>query len=215
MRIMGAEDEAYPSIVGSGKNTCTLHYTTNRRKMEKNDLLVADVGAEYHGYCADVTRTMPVNGKFSEEQKIIYNIVLEAQQAGIKKCRKDSAFNAPHKAAVEIVRERLLALHIIDKPADYRKYFMHGTSHYLGLDVHDVGIYSPLIPGNVITVEPGVYIPEGSPCDKKWWNIGVRIEDDILITEQAPEILSDCIPRTVEDIEKLMKEESLFNKINK
>lgn len=206
----GAEYPGFPSILGSGENSCVLHYTTNRKILGENDLLVSDIGAEYHGYTADVTRTIPANGKFSEEQKIIYNIVLEAQQAGIDMCIKGNKFWDPHQAATDIIATRLLALGIIDKKFNVRKYFMHGTSHYLGLDVHDAGLYGPLMPGNVITVEPGIYIPEGSDCDPKWWNIGVRIEDDILITDGKPEVLSAKAPRKIEEIEALMKEKGSF-----
>ncbi len=206
----GAEHEGYAAILGSGENSCVLHYETNRKKFEDNDLLLSDVGAEYHGYTADVTRTFPINGKFTPDQKAIYNIVLEAQTAGINASRKDSSFRAPHLAAVKIVAKRLKELGIIKEEAAYRKYFMHGTSHYLGLDVHDVGTYKPLQPGQVITVEPGIYIAEGSDCDPRWWNIGIRIEDDILITNGEPENLSACSPRTIEDIEALMKQKNIF-----
>ncbi len=209
----GSEYVGYPSIVGGGENSCILHYETNRKKLEENDLLVIDAGAEYHGYTADITRTLPVNGKFSEEQKIIYNIVLEAQEAGIKACVVDASFRASHKAAVAVIQKRLLELGIIKKQDDYIKYFFHGTSHYLGLDVHDAGNYGKLQAGNIITVEPGIYIPQGADCDKKWWNIGIRIEDDVLITNGQPEVLSGNLPKKIEEIEALMKEESLFDKI--
>lgn len=203
----GAEYTGFPSIHGSGENSCILHYTENRRPMTKNDLLVSDIGAEYHGYTADVTRTLPTNGKYSEEQKIIYNLVLEAQDSGIAKCKVGNGFWAPHKAATEVIAKGLIKLGIIENEKDVRKYFMHGTSHYLGLDVHDVGDMSKLSAGEVITVEPGIYIAAGSPCHEKWWNIGVRIEDDILITEGEPENLSDCVPRTIPEIEAIMNAE--------
>ncbi len=208
----GAEYPGFPSIVGSGGNSCILHYTTNRRQMKGENLLVCDVGAEYHGYTADVTRTLPVDGEFSEEEKIIYNIVLEAQTAGIKECRSGNSFWAPNVAATTVISQHLKELGIIKSPLELKRYFMHGTSHYLGLDVHDVGDYGSLQPNQVITVEPGIYIPEGSPCDEKWWNIGVRIEDDVLITTGDPEVISDCVPKTVEQIESLMQEESYLNK---
>ncbi|MBI3500839.1 MAG: aminopeptidase P N-terminal domain-containing protein [Bacteroidetes bacterium] len=211
----GAEDVGYPSIVGGGENSCILHYETNRKKLSAKDMLVCDIGAEYHGYSADVTRTFPVSGKFSDEQKTIYNIVLEAQQAGIAKCRAGEDFRAPHKEATAIIQKRLLELGIIKQPNEVNKYFFHGTSHYLGLDVHDVGIYGKLKPNSVITVEPGIYIPFGSDCDEKWWNIGIRIEDDVLITETEPDVLSSCVPKTTEEIEALMKQESLFNLMKK
>lgn len=209
----GAEYPGFPSILGGGENSCILHYTSNRKPLTKKDLLVVDIGAEYHGYTADVTRTLPVNGKFTKEQKIIYNIVLEAQTAGIKACKAGNRFWEPHNEATRIIQKRLLELGIIKKSFEARKYFMHGTSHYLGLDVHDAGLFGNLTPGNVITVEPGIYISEGSDCDPKWWNIGIRIEDDILITEGEPENLSVSAPRTIAEIEKLMLEQSLFNVI--
>ncbi|MEO8760306.1 MAG: aminopeptidase P N-terminal domain-containing protein, partial [Bacteroidia bacterium] len=201
----GSEYVGYPSIVGAGENSCILHYITNRKKLTKNDLMVVDAGAEYHGYTADVTRTLPVSGKFSEEQKQIYNLVLKAQMAGIETCKDGSLFRAPHNAAVDIIKKGLMDLGITSSPNEFAKYFFHGTSHYLGLDVHDVGNYGRLKAGQVITVEPGIYIPENSACDKKWWNIGVRIEDDVLITNDAPDVLSGKLPKTVEEIEQLMK----------
>ncbi len=209
----GSEYVGYPSIVGGGENSCILHYETNRKKLDDGNLLVVDAGAEYHGYTADVTRTLPVNGKFSEEERIIYNIVLDAQVAGIKACQEGLEFRAPHQAAQAVIQQRLMKLGIIKNEADYIKYFFHGTSHYLGLDVHDAGNYGKLTAGNVITVEPGIYIPSGSDCDPKWWNIGIRIEDDVLITKGAPDILSGNLPKKIDDIEAVMKEESLFNKI--
>lgn len=209
----GAEYVGYPSIVGSGANSCILHYETNRKEMVGNDLLVIDAGAEYHGYTADITRTLPVDGSFSDAEKAIYNIVLEAQQAGINACKAGNEFRASHKAAVAVVQKRLLELGIIKKETDFLKYFFHGTSHYLGLDVHDAGNYGKLSPGNVITVEPGIYIPAGSDCDPKWWNIGVRIEDDVLITTGEPEVLSGKLPKKISEVEALMKEESSIGPI--
>lgn len=200
----GSEKVGFPSILGGGENTCILHYISNRKKLMSKDLLVSDVGAEYHGYTADVTRTMPVNGKFNKQQKIIYEIVLEAQLAGIDACINGNEFRAPHKAAMAVIQKRLMELGIIKKAEDAQKYFFHGTSHYLGLDVHDAGLFGKLIPGNVITVEPGIYIPAGSDCDLQWWNIGVRIEDDILITSDKPEVLSGSLPKTVSEIESIM-----------
>lgn len=208
----GAEHPGYPSILGSGENSCVLHYTSNRKILDFDDLLVSDVGAEYHQYTADITRTIPVSGKFSDEQKTIYNIVLEAQLAGIAACKKGNKFWQAHEEAKKIIIARLTELQIIKEPSEYKKYFMHGTSHYLGLDVHDAGTFQFLKPGNVITVEPGIYIAEGSDCDPKWWNIGIRIEDDVLITDGEPEVLSDCVPKNIEEIERLMKEKSIFNK---
>ncbi|MFN3916707.1 MAG: aminopeptidase P N-terminal domain-containing protein [Flavobacteriales bacterium] len=202
-RMNGSEYPGFPSIIGSGENSCILHYTTNRKPLRNGELVVCDIGAEYRGYTADVTRTIPVNGKFSKEQEIIYNIVLEAQEAGVKECKKGNPFYSTNIAATTIISQRLMGLGIIKSPAELRKYLMHGVSHYLGLDVHDPGTYGEFKPNTIITVEPGIYIPEGSPCDPKWWNIGVRIEDDILITDGEPINLSACVPRTVKEIEAL------------
>ncbi len=210
----GSEYVGFPSICGGGENSCILHYESNRKKLNVHDMIVVDIGAEYHGYAADVTRSMPVNGKFSEEQKTIYNLVLKAQAEGIKMCKPNESFWEPNKVAKKVIAEGLKSLGII-KDEDYViRYFMHGTSHHLGLDVHDVEISWDLVPGNVITVEPGIYIPEGSECDPKWWNIGVRIEDDVLITDTGNEVLSAKAPRSFDEIEMLMKETSLFNQMN-
>ena len=206
----GAEHTGFPSILGGGENSCIIHYAKNRKQLKGKDLLVSDIGAEYHGYTADVTRTLPVDGHFSEEEALIYNIVLKAQQAGIDSCKVGNKFWTPHNAATKIITDELIALGIIKERYHVQRYFMHGTSHYLGLDVHDPGLHGTLQPGNVITVEPGIYIPEGSECDPKWWNIGIRIEDDILITTKGPDNLSAKAPRTIEAIEALMKEESKF-----
>ncbi|WP_078063033.1 aminopeptidase P family protein [Solirubrum puertoriconensis] len=207
----GAEFEGYPSIVGAGNNACVLHYETNDKPRVGNELLLMDCGAEYHGYTSDVTRTIPPTGKFSREQREIYELVLAAQEASFKECKPGAEFQAPHKAAQAVITEGLKRLGIIKTDAEVRRYFPHGTSHYLGLDVHDRGTYGPLKAGNVITVEPGIYIPEGSPCDKKWWNIGVRIEDDILITSSGYDNLSKEAPRTVADIEAMMAKPSALD----
>lgn len=206
----GAKGPGFPSILGSGENSCILHYTSNRKPLAGNDLIVVDIGAEYHGYTADVTRTMPVNGKYSAEQKIIYQLVQRAQQAGIEACKPGAHFREPHKVATEIITKGLKELGIIKEVKDVRKYFMHGTSHYLGLDVHDPGTYELLEENMVITVEPGIYIAEGSDCDPKWWNLGIRIEDDILITANGYENLSSCVPRDIDEIEKLMQEKGKY-----
>lgn len=201
----GAEYEGYPSIVGGGNNGCILHYIENNKPSLGNELVLMDLGAEYHGYTADVTRTIPANGVFSPEQKAIYEIVYQAQEAGIAASVVGAPFSAPGTAAAQIVAQGLLDLGIIKEASEARTYFPHGTSHYLGLDVHDKGTYGPFKAQTVITVEPGIYIPEGSDCDPKWWGIAVRIEDDILITDQGPELLSYMAPRTVAEIEAAMK----------
>lgn len=204
----GAEYEGYPSIVGGGNNGCILHYIENNKTKVGNDLVLMDLGTEYHGYTADVTRTIPANGKFSIEQKQIYDIVYDAQEAGIKVSVVGAPFQAPGQAASEVIANGLLKLGIIGDVSEARTYFPHGTSHYLGLDVHDKGTYGAFKPNTVITVEPGIYIPEGSDCDKKWWGIAVRIEDDILITDNGPLNLSEMAPRTTEAIETMMKQPS-------
>ncbi len=206
----GAEYEGYPSIVGAGRNGCILHYIDNTKPRLGSDLVLMDLGAEYHGYTADVTRTIPADGTFSEEQKIIYNIVLEAQQAGFEACKVGNEFGAPNKAAKEIIDKRLAEVGIIEE-GESHFYFPHGTSHYVGLDVHDRGTGGPFKPNTIITVEPGIYIPDGSDCDEKWWGIAVRIEDDILITEDGWKNLSGLAPRTVEEIEKTMAQRSALD----
>ena len=207
----GAEYEGYPSIVGGGNNGCILHYIENNKPEVGDELVLMDLGAEYHGYTADVTRTIPANGKFSKEQRLIYDIVYNAQEAGIKASVVGAPFQAPGQAANKVVTDGLLQLGIISKGDEARTYFPHGTSHYLGLDVHDRGTYQAFRPNTVITVEPGIYIPEGSDCDKKWWGIAVRIEDDILITDDGPVNLSAMAPRTAKAIEKVMAQTSALD----
>ena len=204
----GAEYTGFPSIVGSGENSVILHYETNRRTTEPDDVIVIDIGAEFHGYSADVTRTVPVDGTYNDEQRTIYELVYRAQEAGIEATRSDSPFGAPHEAAARVLAEGLAALGLISSPTDQRglrRFFMHGTSHYLGLDVHDVGSRGPMEPGTVITVEPGIYIPAAEDIDPKWWNIGVRIEDDVLVTSGDPVILSASVPRQIDEVEALMQ----------
>lgn len=207
----GSEYEGYPSIVGAGNNGCVLHYIENSRMKVENDLVLMDLGAEYHGYSADVTRTIPANGKFTPEQKSIYNIVYKAQEAGIAASVIGKPFGAVDAASRKVINEGLLELGIIKSESEARQYFPHGTSHYLGLDVHDPGDYGNFQANMVITVEPGIYIPEGSDCDPKWHGIAVRIEDDILITEKGPINLSGEAPRTSDAIEALMKEPSALD----
>lgn len=201
----GAEYEGYPSIVGGGNNGCILHYIENNKPKLGDELVLMDLGAEYHGYTADVTRTIPANGVFSPEQKAIYEIVYNAQEAGIAASVVGAPFSAPGAAASKVVAAGLISLGLIKEASEARKYFPHGTSHYLGLDVHDKGTYGPFKANTVITVEPGIYIPKGSDCDPKWWGIAVRIEDDILISDQGPVLLSYMAPRSVAAIEAAMK----------
>jgi Xaa-Pro aminopeptidase len=210
---------AYTSIVGSGENGCILHYTDNNDQLQDGDLLLIDAGAEYDCYASDVTRTYPVNGKFSPAQKSLYEVVLAAQTAAIRQVKPGNHWNAPHLAAVRALTRGLVRLGIFKgRPADlikndsYRRFYMHRTGHWLGMDVHDVGDYKVggewrvLEPGMTLTVEPGVYIPAGSRgVARKWWNMGIRIEDDVLVTKDGNEVLSDCVPRTVREIEALME----------
>ncbi len=200
----GAEHPAFPSIVGSGENSTILHYNSNRRMMEDGDLVVMDIGAEYRGYSADVTRTAPVNGVFSRQQELIYRIVLAAQEAAIAAAVPGASFQDLNGAASAELVEGLMQLAIISNPGEITRFFPHGVSHYLGLDVHDAGTYGPLRPGTVITIEPGLYIPPTPGVDEQWWNIGVRIEDDVLVTESGPVVLSSAAPKSVEAIEALM-----------
>ncbi len=220
----GSEYVGYGSIAGGAENSCVLHYISNRRTLKKGDLFLADCGAEYHGYTADITRTMPVNGTFSPEQRLIYDLVLAAQEAGFSACQPNKPYWQVHQAAFRVVKEGLIKLGITTDSLTTRRYFMHGTAHSLGLDVHDAMLFrnpanprqgAMMLPNFVTTVEPGIYIPANSPCDPKWWNIGIRIEDDVLITETGHEVLSLAAPRTVADIEKLMREKSDFKKPTK
>jgi Xaa-Pro aminopeptidase len=207
----GCESVGYNSIVGSGPNSCILHYEANRRLTKSGDIICMDVAGEYHGYSADVTRSFPVSGKFSPAQREIYEVVLAAQDAGIEACRVGAPFNAADVAARKVVADGLMKLGIITKPDDAGRYFMHGTSHYIGLDVHDAHGDNTLQENYTLTVEPGIYIKEGSPCDKKYWNIGVRIEDDILVKASGPVNMSGGVPRKVADVEALMAQKGIGN----
>ena len=207
----GAAHEGYPSIVGAGNNACVLHYISNEKTDLKNQLILMDLGAEYLGYTADVTRTIPVSGKFTLEQRLLYQIVYDAQTAGISAAKNEASFRDISQATYKVIQNGLLELGLINNSEDFRRYLPHGISHHIGLDVHDPGLYEALEPNMVITVEPGIYIPEGSPCDPKWWNIGIRIEDDILITEEGPINLSKHAPRSWKKIEDLMAQKSALD----
>jgi Xaa-Pro aminopeptidase len=211
-------EPAYPSIVGGGENGCVLHYTSNRAQLNDGDLLLIDAGAEYDCYASDITRTFPVGGRFSPAQKALYEVVLAAQAAAIDQVRPGKHWNDPHQAAVKVLTRGLVKLGILKgRPAElikkeaYRRFYMHRTGHWLGMDVHDVGDYKVggewrvLEPGMVLTVEPGIYIPAGTRgVARKWWNIGIRIEDDVLVTRDGHEVLSDAVPKEVDEIEALM-----------
>ena len=214
----GARNSAYPSIVGGGANSCILHYTDNNDELNDGDILLIDAGAEYEGYASDITRTFPVNGKFTQAQKDIYQVVLRAQLAAIEQVKPGNHWNDPHVAAIKAVTQGLVDLSILKgkvstliKEHAYDKYYMHRTGHWLGMDVHDVGDYKVdgdwrmLEPGMVLTVEPGLYLPAGTKgLAKKWWNIGVRIEDDVLVTKDGHDVLSKDTPKTIDEIEALM-----------
>lgn len=213
----GAHSAAYPSIVGSGANSCVLHYIDNTRELEDGDILLIDAGAEYESYASDVTRTFPVNGRYSSQQRAVYEVVLAAQLAAIDAVRPGNHWAQPHEAAVGVLTEGLVALGILKgkpktliKEKAYSRYFMHKTGHWLGLDVHDVGDYKVgeewrlLEPGMVMTVEPGLYFPPQKGLARKWWNTGVRIEDDVLVTKAGHEVLSSDAPKGITEIEALM-----------
>ncbi len=218
-----AEYEGYPSIVGAGHNGCVLHYIDNYKpEIQDGELILMDLGAEYHGYTADVTRTIPVNGKFTEEQKKIYDLVYEAQEAAAQICKEGVKFSDLYAETAKVVNEGLVELGLYKSTSDAdminpetgrNRYYPHGCCHHIGLDVHDKGEYDVLKANMVITIEPGIYIPEGSPADEKWWNIPVRIEDDYLITKEGCILLSHMAPRKSEEIELLMKESSPFDAI--
>jgi Xaa-Pro aminopeptidase len=206
-----AEYEGYPSIVGAGNNGCILHYIENYKpSVESKEMILMDLGAEYHGYTADVTRTIPIDGKFSKEEKAIYDLVYKAQQAAIEACKPGVNIRRELDQGIarKIINQGLVKLGIIDSIDQRHLYYPHGLGHHIGLDVHDKGRRDALAPNMAITIEPGIYIPENSKCDKKWWGIAVRIEDDILITEDGYELLSDLAPRKSDEIEKLMKQSS-------
>jgi Xaa-Pro aminopeptidase len=214
----GARDAAYPSIVAGGANACVMHYTSNGAKLRKGDLVLIDAGCEYRGYAADITRTFPVNGRFSRRQRALYEVVLAAQRAAIEAVRPGAPWNAAHDASVETITAGLCDLgllkgnlrRLISRGA-YRDFYPHRVGHWLGLDVHDVGDYRPggewrqLEPGMVLTVEPGLYIAaDNHRVPAAWRGIGVRIEDDVHVTEDAPEVLTAALPSDPEAIEALM-----------
>lgn len=215
----GCPAPAYNSIVGAGDNACILHYVENNKTMQAGDLVLIDAGGELDHYAADITRTFPVNGKYSPEQKAIYELVLASQLAAIASVKAGVSWNAPHEIVVDILTEGLLDLGLLKgskteclEKASYRQFFMHRTGHWLGMDVHDVGDYKvdnqwrELEPGMVMTVEPGLYIaPDCKTVDSKWRGIGVRIEDDVLLTKTGHEVLSQAAPKSVADIEALMR----------
>ncbi len=215
---------AYPCIIGSGDNATILHYTVNDDICEDGEILLIDAGCEYKGYASDITRSWPVNGKFSQSQAEIYQIVLDSQLAAIDACRVGNAYDLPHKVAREVLAQGLIDLGVIDQtleqaldPTDgeLRFWYMHNTGHWLGIDVHDVGVYRPdnearlLEEGMVLTVEPGLYFGAWRPdvdCPEKYANIGIRIEDDVLVTKDGPDVLSKDCPKTIKQLEAIIGE---------
>lgn len=209
---------SYSPIVASGANACTLHYVDNNAQLQDGDLLLIDAGCELDYYASDITRTIPVNGRFSPEQRAVYEIVLEAQLAAIEKTRKGNHWNEPHDAAVKVVTRGLKKIGLLEgtlrkliKDGAYREYFMHRTGHWLGMDVHDVGDYKVgdewrlLESGMVTTVEPGIYIPASRKVPARWRGIGVRIEDDVAVTSNGPDVLSKGLVKEPDEIESLMQ----------
>ena len=207
-----AEETGYPSIVGAGHNGCILHYIENYKPtIASTELILMDLGAEFHGYTADVTRTIPVSGKFSPEQKQIYELVLKAQEEAMKVCKPGITTEELTAITQNIINRGLTELGIIKSVTERHLYYPHGCCHHIGLDVHDPVPQGRLQENMIITVEPGIYIPENSKCDKRWWGIAVRIEDDILISKDGYELLSVSAPRRVEEIETLMQEPSALD----
>ena len=219
-RRSGSQSVAYNSIVAGGANACVLHYVSNDAQLKAGDLLLIDAGCELDGYASDITRTFPVNGKFSGPQKDIYELVLASQYAALEHARPGQTYNTTHDAAVKVLAQGMIDLGLLTGSLDgalesgsYRRFYMHRTGHWLGLDVHDAGEYKlkgewrPLEAGMVITVEPGCYVRPGEGVPEAFWNIGVRIEDDVLITPTGHDILTIDTPKTVSDIETLMSEQ--------
>ncbi|RKD84760.1 Xaa-Pro aminopeptidase [Kushneria marisflavi] len=215
--MAGARAPAYATIVGSGANGCILHYTENDAAMASGDLVLVDAGAEYALYAGDITRTFPVSGRFSEPQRQLYEIVLGAQQRALRAVRPGATIKGIHEGVVRDLSAGLVALGLVEGPVEtvveqghYKRFYLHGTSHWLGLDVHDVGAYQVsgesrvLSPGMVLTVEPGLYIPDDLDIAEQWRGIGIRIEDNVAVTAQGCEVLTEGVPKRVRDIEALM-----------
>ena len=217
-RCGGSQAPAYPSIVAGGANACVLHYVQNNAHLNDGDLLLIDAGCELDGYASDITRTFPINGKFSPAQRDVYQIVLDAQAAAIAVSKPGSVWEDPHNAALKVLARGFVDLRLCDGTVDgviesgaYKKFYMHRTGHWMGMDVHDVGEYKTsqdwrkLEPGMVFTVEPGCYIRPDKEVPEKFWNIGIRIEDDVVITKSGCEILTLAAPKTIQDIEAVMR----------
>jgi Xaa-Pro aminopeptidase len=216
-RRHGAQSPAYHSIVASGANACVLHYVFNNARLQDGELLLIDAGCEVDGYASDITRTFPVNGRFSGPQKAIYELVLSAQAAAIAAVRAGMAWNAPHDAALQVLARGFIDLGLCQgtvdgvlESGDYRRFYMHRTGHWLGLDVHDAGEYKKhdawraLEPGMALTVEPGCYVRPAADVPKHFWDIGVRIEDDVIVSGEGCEVITAAAPKSIDDIEALM-----------
>jgi Xaa-Pro aminopeptidase len=213
-------DTSYQPIVGGGANSCILHYRENDQPLKAGDVLLVDAGCEYESYASDITRTFPVGGRFTPEQRAVYEVVLEANRAAIAKVRPGNHWNEPHEAAVRVITHGLVKLGLLkgrpaklERDGAYRRFFMHRTGHWLGMDVHDVGDYMigdewrVLEPGMALTIEPGIYIPAGARgVPKRFQRIGVRIEDDVVVTKNGVQVLTDGVPKDVEAIERLMSQ---------
>ena len=218
-RLHGAQSPAYTSIVAGGANACVLHYVENNAALQAGDLLLIDAGCELDGYASDITRTFPVSGQFSAAQKDVYEMVLASQLAAIDAVQPGSHWNAPHEAALKVLAQGMIDLGLctgsvagVLESGDYKRFYMHRTGHWLGLDVHDVGEYKQagdwrsLQPGMTLTVEPGCYIRPADSVPQHLWNIGIRIEDDVLVTAQGHHVLSHAAPKSVADIEAVMRD---------
>jgi len=214
----GAQAPAYTSIVAGGANACTLHYNANNAKLNDGELLLIDAGCELDGYASDITRTFPINGKFNAAQKDLYELVLAAQAAAITAVKPDNHWNEPHEAALDVLVQGFIDFKLckgskaeVLETGTYRQFYMHRTGHWLGLDVHDAGEYKcdgkwrKLEPNMILTVEPGCYVRPADNVPEHFWDIGIRIEDDVLVTDKACEILTINAPKTVADIEATMK----------
>lgn len=214
----GAQAPAYTSIVAGGANACVLHYVDNRDELKSGDLLLIDAGCELDGYASDITRTFPVNGKFTAAQKAVYELVLAAQAAAIAQVKPGNHWNDPHQAALNVLAQGFIDLGLCQgsveavlESEDYKRFYMHRTGHWLGMDVHDAGEYKQngewrlLQPGMVLTVEPGCYIRPADNVPEHFWNIGIRIEDDVVVTQAGHELLTVAAPKSIADIEELMQ----------
>ncbi|MEO1939551.1 aminopeptidase P N-terminal domain-containing protein [Candidatus Thioglobus sp.] len=205
-------EHAYTPIVAGGENACVLHYIENNKPLKKGELLLIDAGCEMQGYASDITRTFPISGQFSDAQKQIYQLVLDAQLRAIKSIKPGEVVSKPHQIASDVIRKGLIKLGLLKEGKELSEFYMHGTGHWLGLDVHDVGEYKQAGShrefkiGMVTTVEPGIYIRKSDKINPVYWNIGIRIEDDVLVTKTGNRVLTQALVKEIDDIELLMRE---------